>query len=84
MSAERDALGALSEIMQSCEQTRVLFLNNAHHNNPVSSVPVSDITEVGRTARVYSELALRTEPTLSDVQLALIDAGRYLVVIIYD
>ena len=37
---------------------------------------VSDITELGRTARVYSELASRTEPTLSDVQLALVDAGR--------
>lgn len=32
MSAERDALGALSEIMQSCKQTIVLFLNNARHN----------------------------------------------------
>lgn len=37
---------------------------------------MSDITELGRTARVYSELASRTEPTLSDVQLALVDAGR--------
>ncbi len=35
------------------------------------------ISELGRTARMYSELALRTEPTVSDVQLALIDAGTY-------
>lgn len=35
----------------------------------------SDITELGRTARVYSELASRTDPTVSDVHMALIDAG---------
>ena len=29
----------------------------------------TDITEVGRSARVYCELAQRLEPTLADVQL---------------
>ena len=54
-----------------------MFLNNAHHNKKqITLFLVSDITELGRTARVYSELASRTEPTLSDVQLALVDAGR--------
>jgi len=33
------------------------------------------ITELGRTARMYSELALRTEPTVLDLQAALIDSG---------
>ena len=35
----------------------------------------ADITEMGRTSRVYSELASRTEPTVSDVHMALVDAG---------
>ena len=38
----------------------------------------SDIVELGRTARVYSELASRTDPTVSDVHMALIDAGTLL------
>lgn len=46
-----------------------LFPNEAHHN-------ILDITELGRTSRLYCELAQRTEPTVSDVQLALIDAGK--------
>lgn len=64
--------------MSSAKQIRLMFLNNAHHNNKKKNTLflVSDITELGRTARVYSELASRTEPTLSDVQLALVDAGR--------
>jgi len=36
---------------------------------------LTTITEVGRTSRLYSELAQTTEPTVSDVELALIDAG---------
>ncbi len=35
----------------------------------------SVISELGRTARMYSELASRTEPTVSDVHSALIDSG---------
>ena len=35
----------------------------------------TDITEVGRSARVYCELAQRLEPTLADVQLAFVDVG---------
>ena len=53
------------------------------HTINISLALVSDITELGRTARVYSELASRTEPTLSDVQLALVDAGRYNVQGVY-
>ena len=45
----------------------VWTLINARH--------LSDISEVGRSARVYCELASRLEPTLSDVHLALIDVG---------
>ena len=51
-----------------------MSLNNARH--PHHYAPSPDITELGRTARVYSEVASRTEPTLSDVQLALVDAGK--------
>ena len=35
-----------------------------------------DIAELGRTSRMYSELSQRTEPTLSDVRQALVDAGQ--------
>eukprot|EP00731_Ephydatia_muelleri_P019894 Em0012g719a len=35
----------------------------------------SYITEIGRMTRMYCELAQRNEPTLSDVQLALLEAG---------
>ena len=42
----------------------------------VNTLFCSVITELGRTARMYSELALRTEPTVLDVQSALIDSGR--------
>ena len=65
--------------MSSAKQIRLMFLNNAHqakYKKQLALFLVSDITELGRTARVYSELASRTEPTLSDVQLALVDAGR--------
>lgn len=44
----------------------------------------ADITELGRTARVYSELASRTEPTVSDVHMALIDAGTCTIAIAID
>ena len=42
---------------------------------PTINNQLIDITELGRTSRLYSELAQRTEPTASDVQLALVDAG---------
>ena len=72
ISTEKDALGVLSEIMQSCKCWQYVP-NEAHHTDFLHVDP--DITELGRTARVYSELASRTEPTASDVQMALVDAG---------
>ena len=38
---------------------------------------VVDITEIGRMTRTYCELAQRNEPTLSDVQIALMECGEY-------
>lgn len=48
--------------------------------------PSVDVTEVGRTARVYSELTGRTDPTFTDVHLALLDLGatRGCVMLIYN
>ena len=50
--------------------TRVFILINAHFH-PF----YIDIIEIGRTAKVYCEMAQRLEPTVSDVNLALIDVG---------
>ena len=35
----------------------------------------SDLTELGRSTRAYSELSGRTEPLLSDVVMAMIEMG---------
>lgn len=56
-------------------------VNRTKHSNPLSVSVV--ITELGRTARMYSELSLRTEPTALDVQSALIDAGITMCVCVY-
>ena len=39
------------------------------------SVVSSDMEYVGKKAKDYCEIASRTSPTLSDVELALVDAG---------
>jgi len=39
-------------------------------------VSLLDISELGRTSRMYSELSQRTDPTISDVRQALVDAGQ--------
>lgn len=44
------------------------ILNNA-------SFVLLDIGEIGKTSRCFSEIAQRSDPTVSDVQLALIDLG---------
>ena len=44
---------------------------------------VSDILQVGRRVRDYCEVASRTAPTCSDVELALMDVGEATYVCIY-
>ena len=39
------------------------------------------MTELGRTASMYCELGSRTTPTVSDVQLALVDAGVFICIV---
>lgn len=41
--------------------------------------PVLDIVQVGRRARDYCEVASRTAPTYTDVELALVDVGKSVV-----
>ena len=74
-SVEKEALGTLTEIAQSCKSWCQFQIEHPTWTS-FSFLPV-DITELGRTSRVYSELASRTEPTASDVHMALIDAGMY-------
>lgn len=45
-----------------------MYSNNA-------SFVLLDISEIGKTSRCFSEIAQRSDPTVSDVQLALIDLG---------
>ena len=40
---------------------------------------VLDIVQVGRRARDYCEVASRTAPTYTDVELALVDVGKLVV-----
>lgn len=42
----------------------------------IYSFPVLDIVQVGRRARDYCEVASRTAPTYTDVELALVDVGK--------
>ena len=37
---------------------------------------IIDVEQIGRRAKDYAEVALRTTPTLSDVELALVDVGK--------
>lgn len=34
-----------------------------------------DITEIGRLSQSYAEVAFRTQPTLTDVNMALVELG---------
>ena len=45
----------------------ILFNTHLYH--------FSDISQIGRRARDYCEVASRTSPTYSDVELALVDMG---------
>ena len=39
---------------------------------------VTDISELGRSARAYSELSGRTEPLPSDVVISLVEMGKFI------
>lgn len=67
MTADRGAIETLTQLLQSCNDQIQCVLN--------MSLVFLDIGEIGKTSRCFSEIAQRSDPTVSDVQLALIDLG---------
>lgn len=70
-SCEKIALETLTEMLQCC-----MYKNKSTNYNNFIMIEFLVITETGELARTYCELTGRTEPLISDVQLALIDMGK--------
>jgi hypothetical protein len=44
---------------------------------PYAFDPLVDISEIGRSAKSYCEHTARTQPTLSDIVVTLVEMGKY-------
>lgn len=71
-TADRDALGTLTEMLQCCESFDVTSLT---FNEKIFFCIFAVLVEVGYLSRNYCELAGRAEPIIADVILGFVEMG---------